>query len=129
MALLTVVLVMFLAGSGNVIAAVMLGAALCVAIACASDMMADLKTGYLVGGSPRRQQWTEMATAVIGPPITMATLVLIASVNMKQFNVPLGPGTPTVAPQAQALEAVIQGVQGGDMPYALYGIGAGSRKR
>ena len=37
---------------------------------------------------------------------------------------PFGPGTPTTAPQAQALQAVITGVQGGEMPYALYGFGA-----
>jgi uncharacterized oligopeptide transporter (OPT) family protein len=36
----------------------------------------------------------------------------------------MGAGTPTAAPQAQALQAVITGVQGGEMPYALYGFGA-----
>lgn len=124
MALLTVVLVMLLAGKEDVISAVLLGAALCVAISCASDMMADLKTGYIVGGVPRRQQILEIATAAIGPVITMSTIVLIAGVNMRQFGVPIGPGTPTVAPQAQALQAVITGVQGGEMPYTLYGLGA-----
>jgi uncharacterized oligopeptide transporter (OPT) family protein len=124
MALLTVVLVMLLAGKDDVISAVLLGAALCVAISCASDMMGDLKTGYIVGGVPRRQQMLEIATAAIGPVITMATIVLIAGVNMRQFGVPIGPGTPTVAPQAQALQAVITGVQGGEMPYTLYGLGA-----
>jgi uncharacterized oligopeptide transporter (OPT) family protein len=124
MALLTVVLVMFLAGTADVVSAVMLGAALCVAIACASDMMGDLKTGYLVGGVPRRQQWVEIICCVIGPLITMSTLVLIAGVNMQTAGVPIGPGTETVAPQAQALETVITGVRGGEMPYALYGLGA-----
>ncbi len=124
MALLTVVLVMLLAGKSDVVSAVLLGAALCVAISCASDMMADLKTGYIVGGIPRRQQILEIACAGIGPVITMATIVLIAGVNMRQFGVPIGPGTPTVAPQAQALQAVITGVQGGEMPYTLYGLGA-----
>lgn len=124
MALLTVVLVMMLAGKGDVVSAVMLGAALCVAISCASDMMADLKTGYIVGSVPRRQQMVEIATVAIGPLITMATIVLIAGVNMKQSGIPIGPGTETVAPQAQALEAVIRGVQGGEMPYMLYGLGA-----
>ncbi len=124
MALITVVLVMMLAGTADVLSAVLIGAALCVAISLAADMMADLKTGYIVGASPRRQQMVEMATAAIGPVITMATIVLIASVNMKQVGVPIGPGTATVAPQAQALQAVIQGVQGGQMPYALYGLGA-----
>lgn len=124
MALLTVVLVMMLAGKADVLSAVLIGAALCVAISCAADMMADLKTGYIVGSIPRRQQIVEIAFAAIGPVITMATLVLIASVNMKQFGVPIGPGTETVAPQAQALQAVITGVQGGQMPYMLYGLGA-----
>jgi uncharacterized oligopeptide transporter (OPT) family protein len=124
MALLTVVLVMLLAGTHDVLMAVLLGAALCVAISCAADMMGDLKTGYLVGAQPKRQQVLEIATAAIGPVITMSTLVLIVQANMQQFQIPIGPGTDTVAPQAQALEAVITGVQGGEMPYALYGLGA-----
>jgi uncharacterized oligopeptide transporter (OPT) family protein len=126
MALLTVVLVMMLAGKQDVISAVMMGCALCVAISCASDMMADLRTGYIVGAQPRRQQVVEVLTVAIGPLITMATLVLIAQVNLKQTGGEhaIGPGTTTVAPQAQALRAVITGVQGGEMPYALYGLGA-----
>lgn len=124
MALLTVVLVMMLIGTGNVVTAVALGAALCVAISVASDMMADLKTGHIVGAQPRRQQIVELLAATLGPMITMATLVLIVGANLKQTGQPIGPGTPTVAPQAQALQAVITGVQGGEMPYMLYGLGA-----
>lgn len=123
LALLTVVLVLLLAGTGAVVGAVLIGAALCVAITLASDMMSDLKTGYLVGAIPRRQQIAELATAAIGPIVSLLTILLIVSVNMQQFGIALGPGTPTSAPQAQALQAVITGVQGGDMPYALYGFG------
>jgi len=125
MALLTVILVLLLAGSGAVVGAVLIGAALCVAITLASDMMGDLKTGHLVGAMPRRQQITEMAAVAIGPVVCMLTIALIASVNLERTGGALafGPGTETVAPQAQALQAVITGVQGGEMPYALYGIG------
>jgi uncharacterized oligopeptide transporter (OPT) family protein len=124
MALLTVVLVMFLAGPGEVVGAVLLGAALCVATSGAADMMADLKTGYLVGGRPARQQALELAAAWIGPIVSIATLLLIVAKNQKSLGIPLGPGTPEVAPQAEALKTIIQGVQGGEMPYALYGFGA-----
>ena len=124
MALLTVVLVMVLAGKEDVMSAVMIGAALCVAITCAADMMGDLKTGYLVGAQPRRQQVIQMAVSALGPVVTMATLMLIVGANLKLTGKPIGPGTPTSAPQAQALQAVITGVQGGEMPYALYGFGA-----
>ncbi len=124
MALLTVVLVLMMAGTGAVIGAVLIGAALCVAITLAADMMGDLKTGYLVGGQPRRQQRVELCVVWIGPVVAMLTVLLIAQVNERQTGIPMGPGTPTSAPQAQALQAVIEGVQGGMMPYALYGIGA-----
>ncbi len=124
MALLTVVLVLLLAGSGAVIGAVMLGVALCVAITLAADMMADLKTGYLVGAKPIRQQAVELSVVGIGPVVSMLVVLLIVNVNMQQVGVPLGPGTETTAPQAQALQAVITSVQGGEAPYMLYGLGA-----
>lgn len=126
MALLTVVLVLLLSGSGAVVGAVLLGAALCVAITCAADMMGDLKTGYLVGSQPKRQQIVELISTGLGPVVCMLVLATIVAVNLKatEGQIPIGPGTPTVAPQAQALQAVITGVQGGEMPYALYGFGA-----
>ena len=124
MALLTVVLVLLLAGTDDVFSAVVMGCALCAAISCSADMMGDLKTGYLIGASPRQQQVWQVYTAAIGPIITMLTLVLIMAVNMERTGKPIGEGTQTTAPQAQALEAVINGVKGGDMPYVLYGLGA-----
>ncbi len=124
MALITVVLVMALAGTSEVLGAVLIGAALCSAITLAADMMTDLKTGYLVGSVPRKQQMVELCGAAIGPVISIATLLLIVEGNRLKFGVPLGEGTDTTAPQAQALQAVITGVQGGELPYALYGFGA-----
>lgn len=123
-ALLTVVFVLMLAGTGAVVAAVLIGAALCVAITLAADMMADLKTGQLVGAQPRRQQMVELAVVGIGPLIAMLTILVIAQVNTDQYGVPMGGDTPTPAPQAIALKDVIVGVQGGELPYALYGFGS-----
>ncbi len=124
MALLTIVLIMLLAGTGAIVGSVLIGAALCVAITLAADMMQDLRTGHLVGAQPRRQQIVELCVVGIGPLIAMLTVLLIAQANIKSTGVPFGEGTPTSAPQAQALQAVINGVQGGEMPYAMYGFGA-----
>jgi uncharacterized oligopeptide transporter (OPT) family protein len=124
MALLTVVLIMLLAGTADVLGAVLIGATLCVAVTCAADMMQDLKTGHLVGAVPKRQQLVELLSTGLGPVISMGTILLIVTVNMKIHGVPIGEGTDTTAPQAQALQAVIEGVQGGQMPYSLYGCGA-----
>ncbi len=124
LALVTIVIVMLLAGTGQVLGAVLIGAAMCTAITLAADMMGDLKTGYLVGAIPRRQQITELLVAWIGPIICMLTILVIVEANMTKYGIPLGIGTDTPAPQAEALKAVITGVQGGEMPYALYGFGA-----
>ncbi len=117
LALVTVVLVMLLAGTGQVLASVLLGVALCTAITLAADMMGDLKTGYLVGSKPVLQQRIEICVVGLGPAISMLTVLLIAQTN------DLG-GVEVPAAQADALRSVILGVQGGDLPYALYGMGA-----
>lgn len=123
MALLTIVLAMVLVGTSNVAVALALGVALCVAISLASDMMADLKTGHLVGGRPRRQQAVELGGALLGPVISLSTLLVIAGANAARGEPPVG-GVDMPAPQAQTLLAVVEGVQGGQMPYLLYGLGA-----
>lgn len=126
MSLLTVVLVMALAGPSDVVGAVMIGAALCCAITCASDMMQDLRTGHLVGGKPRRQQLIELFGVIFGPAISLCTVMLIVNANLVATGgaAAIGPGTDTAAAQAQTLHAIIKSIQGGDMPYALYGFGA-----
>ncbi len=60
-----------------------------------------------MGAQPRRQQIIEIASVAIGPVVFMTTIVLIVNANLAQTGIPIGPGTETVAPQAQALEAVI----------------------
>lgn len=151
-ALLTVVLVMLLGGTSDVIGAVMVGATLCCATTASADMMTDLKTGQIIGAKPRRQQISQTLTAAIGPFVSLATLLVIMSNNMEQTKQtavakaraeaqaagrpvdeaaleriqgkPIGPGTDTEAPQALALKTVIEGMQGGELPYALYGAGS-----
>lgn len=116
LALVTVVLVMLLAGTGQVLSSVLLGVCLCTAITLAADMMGDLKTGYLVGSKPIKQQTIELFVVGIGPAVSMLTVLLIAKTNtFGSVEVP--------AAQADALRSVILGVQGGDLPYATYAMG------
>lgn len=122
MALLTIVICLLLTNN-QVVPAVLIGAAVCVAITECADMMQDLKTGALVGGIPYRQQMTELAVVWIGPAVCLAVCFLLAAKNEQIFGVPFGPDTDTPAPQAQALQAAIDGIRGGDVPYHLYGMG------
>ncbi|MCB9915174.1 MAG: OPT/YSL family transporter [Planctomycetes bacterium] len=121
-ALLTVMVCLFLTDN-QVVPAVLIGAAVCVAITECADMMQDLKTGSMVGGSPVRQQLLELAVVWIGPAVSLAVVGMLAATNYAKFGVYFGPGTDMPAPQAAALEGVINTIRGGDAPVELYGMG------
>jgi len=122
MALLTVMLCLLLTDN-QVVPAVLIGAAVCVAITECADMMQDLKTGHLVGGSPLRQQFMELGVVWIGPAVCLATVYLLAQRNLGEFGVAFGPGTDSPAPQAMALGGAIDAIRGGDAPVELYAMG------
>jgi uncharacterized oligopeptide transporter (OPT) family protein len=122
MALLTVLICLFLTGN-QVVPAVLIGAAVCVSITECADMMQDLKTGSMIGGIPRKQQLMELAVAWIGPAVCLGTVVLLANNNYTEFGVYFGDGTEMPAPQAAALEGVINTIRGGDAPVEMFGMG------
>ncbi|MEC9352023.1 MAG: OPT/YSL family transporter [Planctomycetota bacterium] len=83
LALLATVIMMAILGTDNngIIPAVTVGAAICVATSMCADMMADLKTGYLIGSRPARQQVAQIATCWMGPAVSVATVVLLWNAN------------------------------------------------
>ena len=102
---------------GAVVSAVMVGAAMCVAMSQATDLMMDLKTGYLVGAIPRRQQIAQFAGTWLGPIVVMILLFVLDRAH--------GLGSEALpAPQGQALASVIDGILGGNVPLQKYVGGA-----
>ena len=101
----------------SIIAALMVGAAMCVAMSQATDLMLDLKTGYLVGATPRMQQLGQFAGAWLGPIVVIGVIFIL--------NESHGLGSEKLpAPQAQALASTIDGIMGGDVPTQKYMAGA-----
>ena len=122
MTLIAVTIMTFLASgltdTQTIVASVMLGAAICVAISQASDMMLDLKAGYLVGAKPRMQAYGQYLGTWLGPIVVMGLImVLHEAYGLGSEKLP--------APQGQALASMIQGIVGGDVPTYRYGSGAG----
>lgn len=106
-----------LGAKGAIISSVIVGAATCCAMAQATDLMLDLKTGYLVGATPRRQQTGQFLATWLGPVVTMILIyVLHKAYVLGSDRLP--------APQAQALAGVINGILGGDVPAMKYAVGA-----
>ena len=122
MTLIAVTIFIFIASgigdSAAIISSVMVGAAACVAMAQATDLMLDLKTGYLVGASPRKQQLGQFLGSWLGPILIMVLIyILHEAYVMGSDRLP--------APQGQALASMIQGILGGDVPIEKYISGAG----
>jgi putative OPT family oligopeptide transporter len=118
MSLIAVTLIFFIT-AGNVVVSILLGVAICIGIGQCADMMQDLKTGHLVGSTPKRQQLAQFAVAWIGGPIAVGTVFLLWGDGGG-----FGPGTELAAPQADALSAIIESLRGGDVPLDRYVAGA-----
>ena len=101
----------------SIVAAIMVGAATCVAMSQATDLMLDLKTGYLVGATPRMQQLGQFIGAWLGP------IVVIGLIFVLQEAYTLG-SERLPAPQGQALASMVEGILGGDVPTQKYMAGA-----
>jgi putative OPT family oligopeptide transporter len=101
-----------------IVASVMVGAAVCVAMSQATDLMLDLKTGYLVGATPRMQQAGQFLGAWLGPILIIGVIyVLHEAYGLGSEKLP--------APQGQALASMINGILGGEVPVDKYLAGAG----
>jgi putative OPT family oligopeptide transporter len=99
-------------------AALTVGCVVAIAASIAGDTSQDLKTGYLLGATPRRQQAGEL----IGV-ITSATFVCL-SVLLLAETFGFG-GTELPAPQATLMKLVIEGVLDQQLPWGFVGIGIG----
>ncbi len=109
------------AGVGNAplgaVAAIMIGAVVCCAAAVGGDNLQDLKTGYLVGATP----WKQQLMLAIGA--FSCALIMAPVLNLLQQAYGIGSRT-LPAPQANLMASVAKGLFGGQLPWTMIGIGA-----
>lgn len=122
MALISVTLMMFLLNK-NVAAAMVVGVAVCVAIGQGADMMQDLKTGFMIGARPIKQQIVQFATTWIGAIIALVVVYILWAGGEGDQN-GFGPGTALPAPQGGALMGILEAVSQGDVPLGKYVAGS-----
>ena len=114
----TVFLLMGWTGDAGKVAALSVGCVVAIAASIAGDTSQDLKTGFLLGATPRKQQIGELVGV-----LTSATFVCLAVVIL---NEAYGFGTDDLpAPQATLMKLVIEGVLESSLPWGLVGIGVG----
>ena len=108
-----------LKGNAGMVAAMVIGGVVCTALSTAGGLITDFKIGYWVGTTPRKQE----AWKFVGVAVAAATVGGVMLVLNKTYGF-TGEGA-LVAPQANAMAAVIQPMMnGGSAPWLLYGIGA-----
>jgi putative OPT family oligopeptide transporter len=100
-----------------------------IVFACATisnDNLQDLKTGQLVGASPRRQQIALIVGVIAGAAVIAPVLNLLAKAYgfAGAPNIDVISPNPLPAPQATLISALAQGVIGGNLEWTMIGIGA-----
>ena len=117
-----------LEGESGMIAALVIGGVVCTALSMAGGFITDLKIGYWLGTTPRKQQtWKFVGTVVSAATVAGVMIIMNDTYGFtKEAATALGQSEPLVAPQANAMAAVIQPLMmDGVTPWLLYGIGAG----
>lgn len=106
-------------GTAGMTAALIIGGVVCTALSVAGAFVTDLKIGYWIGSTPRKQEsWKFLGTLVAAATVGGVMLVLNKTYGFTGENA-------LVAPQANAMAAVIEPMMnGGGAPWLLYGIGA-----
>ena len=103
-------------GTHGMIGAIAIGSIICIIAAMAGDTSQDLKTGYILGATPKKQQIGEIIGAVVSAFTIGGVLLLLDKA--------WGFGTASLgAPQATLMKMIIEGVMDGNLPWALVFIG------
>ena len=104
-------------GHDGMIAAISIGTIICVMAAIAGDCSQDLKTGYIVGASPRYQQIGELI-GVLASSLAIGGVLWI-------LNKSIGFGTKDLpVPQAMLMKMIVEGVMNNDLPWNLVLVGS-----
>ena len=108
-----------LEGKEGMIAALVIGGVVCTALSMAGGFITDLKIGYWLGTTPKKQQtWKFVGTFVSAATVAGVMIIMNDTYGFVGENA-------LVAPQANAMAAVIQPLMtGGATPWLLYGVGA-----
>ena len=99
-------------GTEGMIAAITIGGIICVIAAIAGDTSQDLKTGFLVGSTPKKQQIGELIGCVVSAIAIGGIMYLLSAAWSYGSN-------ELPAPQAMLMKMVVEGVMGGNLPWTL----------
>ena len=103
-------------GTTGMVGAIAIGGVICIVAAIAGDTSQDLKTGFIVGATPKKQQLAEMIGVVVSAAAIGGVLYLL--------NEAWGYGSEQIpAAQVTMMKMLVEGIMNADLPWALIFIG------
>jgi putative OPT family oligopeptide transporter len=103
-------------GTAGMVASISVGAVVCIVMAIAGDTSQDLKTGFLLGATPKKQQIGELL-GVLASAVAIGGIMIL-------LNSAWGFGSKQLAaPQATLMKMLVEGVMSGNLPWSLILIG------
>ena len=113
-----------LSGWQGIVASMIIGGVVCTALSMAGGMVTDMKIGYWIGTTPAKQQTWKMLGTVLSAA-TVGGVMIILNKTYGFYDGAVPGETPLVAPQANAMAAVIDPLMtGGETPWMFYICGA-----
>lgn len=104
-------------GINGMIAAIVIGGVICVIAAIAGDTSQDLKTGFLVGATPKKQQIGELIGVAVSA-VAIGAILYLLSMAWGGYG-----SEDLPAPQAVLMKMIVEGVMGGNLPWNLVFVG------
>ena len=105
-------------GTSGVVAVLAVAAVVCVSSAVAGELLQDFKVGYILGGTPRTIQITELIAVVVASCVMYFPLLWLHVGNINKGGIGFG-DKELSAPQAGLMASLAQGIVGGDMAWPL----------
>lgn len=105
-------------GQSGMTGAIAIGSIICIVAAIAGDTSQDLKTGYIVGATPKKQQYGELIGVIAAAIAIGGVLYLLdAAWGFGEAELP--------APQATMMQMIVEGVMNAELPWTFIFAGAG----
>ncbi|WP_373213380.1 OPT family oligopeptide transporter [Ruminococcus sp. 5_1_39BFAA] len=103
-------------GINGMTGAIAIGSVICIVAAIAGDTSQDLKTGYLLGATPKRQQIGELI-GIVASGLAIGGVLYLLDTAWGYG------GTEVPAPQAGLMKMIVEGIMGGNLPWTLVFVG------
>ncbi|KPK98212.1 MAG: hypothetical protein AMJ90_09940 [candidate division Zixibacteria bacterium SM23_73_2] len=110
-----------ISGFQGMITVMSIGAVVCIAVCLSGDIAQDLKTGYLLGATPQKQQTMEFV-GLLAPALVMGFTIFLLNAAFGFVRSEAHPA-PLLAPQANVMATIVNGVMTGNIPWLYIIVG------